>query len=309
MPETPDLAAILLAHAKVCLVPPLEAAALSPLLFSAWENARARWPTVKLAPELFVKHLAERLPGPVPHGSLELLFKPLFMEDLYLACACVHQVPVALETFEQHILRKLPGLLRNHERSAAEIDEICQETRVRLLVSTPSGPPKLIEYMGTGALLNWVKVIAVRIGQRLSKARKLPAKNEPTPESIFPPGQSLEIDVLKRYHHEDLRGAMQQAFSMLSDEDLYLFRLYYVKRLSMYEMEPLLKMSQPTISRRLKNAREKIQAETLRHLQARIGLPPHEFESFLKCLDSQFDVRISQLLGQTSAPRGTPENR
>jgi RNA polymerase sigma-70 factor (ECF subfamily) len=304
MPATPDLAATFLAHARVRLVPPEDAATLNRVLTHAWESARAPWPTVVLAPELFVRHLAERLPSEGPESPLEPLLQQVSLEDLYLACACLHDVPLAIETFEQHYLRKLPKLLRHRERSAAALDEICQQARVKILVSTPEGPPKLAEYKGKGTLLKWVQVIALRIATRLAAAQK------PTPEeevdkilgALPGPGDAPEMAVIKQHHHEDLRHAMREAFSSLSDDDRYLLRLYYVDRLSMYDLEPLLRISQPTISRRLKNAREKIYTETRRHVQARLGLSQQEFQSFMKLLDSQFDLRLSQLLGDSPAP-------
>jgi RNA polymerase sigma-70 factor len=311
MPETPDLAAMFLAHAKVRLVPPVEAATLNRLLVSTWERARTQWPTVKLAPELFVTHLAERLPNPGPEGSIEPLLKQLFLDDLYLACACLHDVPMALETFEQHVLRKLPKLLRHRERSAAALDDICQLARVKLLVSTPESPAKLAEYKGTGPLLNWVQVIALRISTKLASSQKpAPEQDVAAILSALPgPGDAPEMAVIRQHHHEELRHAVREAFASLSDDDRYLFRLDYVDRLSMYDLEPLLRVSQPTISRRLKNARDKVYTEIQRHLQARLGLTANDFKSFMKLLDSQFEVRISQILGEVPAPGQLPKSR
>jgi len=307
MPETPDLAATFLAHAKARLVPSPDAAALTRLLLQAWESAHARWPTVMLAPELFVRHLAERLPGPGPAASLEPLLEQLSLAELYLACACLHEVPLAVETFEQHYLKKLRKLLGHRKQSAATLDEICQLARVKILVATPESPPKIAEYGGQGALLAWVRIIAVRISIKLSAHQK-PAleQDADTVLSALPePGTAPDMDFIKQHHREDLRQAMREAFASLSSEDRYLLRLYFVDQLSMYDLVPLLRVSQPTISRRLKSAREKVYTETRRHLQARLGLSPTDFQSFMRLLDSQFEVRISQLLGETPAPEAS----
>jgi len=304
MPETPDLAAMFLAHVRFRLAPPSDAATLNDLLVRAWEGARARWPAVKLAPELFMQHLAERLPAEGAGSSLEALLAQLAVEELYLACACLHHVPLAPETFEQHYLRKLPRLLRNRERSAAALDEICQLTRVKLLVSTPEGPPKIGEYLGKGELMGWVRITAIRIAAKEQLRQKPTVDPE---EAIIKPllrgtGNDPELDRIKQLHQEDLRHAMREAFASLSDEDRYILRLHYVDRLSMYAMEPLLDRSQPTISRRLKEIRETIHKETRRHLQDRLKLPQNEFQSFIKLLDSQFELGLSQLLGEAPAP-------
>jgi RNA polymerase sigma-70 factor (ECF subfamily) len=305
------MAAMFLAHVEVRLSPPSDAATLNGLLARVWESARTRWPAVKLAPELFMRHLAERLPSPEPKSSLESLLAQLAVEELYLACACLHHVPLALETFEQHYLRKLPKLLRSRERSAADLDEICQVTRVKLLVSSSEGPPKIAEYKGNGALLSWVRVTAMRIAAKQTRKDK-PTVN-PDEEIIQPllsgTGNDPELDRIKQHHHEDLRHAMREAFASLSDADRYLLRLYYVDRISMYDLGPLLGISQPTVSRRLEQVREKIRKETQRHLEEHLKLSPRDFQSFIKLLDSQFDLRISQVLGGAAALVRPPASR
>ncbi|MBN1207307.1 MAG: sigma-70 family RNA polymerase sigma factor [Myxococcaceae bacterium] len=303
MPEPLDLAATFLSHVRGRLVPPSGATELNRALAQALEAARAWWPEVKLAPELFMRHLAERLPGPRPELSLEALLGQLRVEELYLACACLHQAPLAVKTFEQHYLRKLPRLLGQRERSAAAIDEICQLASVRILVATDEGPPRIAEYKGVGELLSWVRVIAARIAIRQRQGPEV-APEEPDPDLPDPLHISEDpgLRFIKQHHHEDLRHAFREAFSSLTDEDRYLLRLYYVDRLSMYKMEPLLRTSQPTISRRMTQIREKLGAEIRRHLQARLGVSAQDFQSFINLVDSQFDLHLSQMLGEAAAP-------
>jgi RNA polymerase sigma-70 factor len=303
MPEPLDLAATFLSHLQGRLVPSSGVAELNRMLTQALESARAKWPDVKLAPELFMAHLAERLPGPKPESSFEALLGQLRVDELYLACACLHQVPLAAETFEQHYLRKLPKLLRHRERSAAAIDEICQLASVKILVATEEGPPKIAEYKGIGDLLSWVRVIAVRIALR---QRQGPEVSPEEPDSDLPDPIHISEDpglrFIKQHHQEDLRHAFRQAFASLTDEDRYLLRLYYVDRLSMYKMEPLLRTSQPTISRRMGQIREKLGTEIRRHLQVSLGVSAKDFQSFINLVDSQFDLHLSQMLGEVAAP-------
>lgn len=310
MPEPLDLAATFLAHVRGRLVPPSGVAELSRLLNQALESARTRWPQVQLDPELFMTHLAQRLPGSTPERHLEALLGQLRMEELYLACACLHQVPMAAETFEQHYLRKLPRLLRHRERSASSIDEICQLASVKILVASEEGPPKIAEYKGVGDLQSWVRVIAVRIALRQRQGSEVAPEE---PDSDLPDPIQLSEDpglrFIKQHHQEDLRHAFREAFASLSDEDRYLLRLYYVDRLSMYKMEPLLRTSQPTISRRMSQIREKLGTEIRRHLHARLGVSAKDFQSFINLVDSQFDLHLSQMLGEAAATARTPPLR
>jgi RNA polymerase sigma-70 factor, ECF subfamily len=304
-----DLASAFLAHTRVRLVPPPDAAELEQLLTRAWEDARAKWPGVELGPEPFVKHLAERLPAKTPADPIGPLLESLALADLYLACACLQGVPSAMTAFEHHYLSKLRKQLARHGQSAALLDEICQLTRVKILVPTAEGPPKIADYTGEGSLLGWARAIASRISLRQREAEKPGTAEDPDEifEMLPEPGAAPDMDVIRQRHQKDLRQAMHEAFAKLSADDRHLLRLHYVDKLSTYKLMPLYRVSQPTLSRRLAAAREQVLEETRRLLQERLGLSPTEFMSFMKLIDSQFDVRISQLLGQAPARTGKPD--
>jgi RNA polymerase sigma-70 factor len=301
MEQVPRLAETFLAHTKVRFVPPAELTPLDEALARAWESSRAQWPTVELPAELFVKHLAQRVPEASPTTPIEPLLAQLSLSELYLACACLQQLPGALELFERHYFAKLPGLLRGPNQSEAMVEEICQLARVKILVSTPEGGPKIAEYTGRGSLLGWVRVTTVRIATKLRSAEK-PSPHQDDVDAVFhalpAPGMDPELELVKRRHHADFRQAMREAFSALPAEERHLLRLYFVDQLTTYEMGALFRVNQATISRKLKGARQTIYEQTRRHLQARLGLSTHGFESFLAVLDSQLDLSLSQLLGE-----------
>ncbi|WP_343213426.1 sigma-70 family RNA polymerase sigma factor [Archangium violaceum] len=295
----PGLAATFLAHAKVRFIPPEASAELDGLLLRAWETARERWPAVELPAEAFVTHLAERLPEASPDSPIEPLLAQLSLAELYLACACLRGAPAAIELFDRNYLAKLPGLLRGPKQPEAMIDDICQLARVKLLVPTPEGAPKIAEYTGRGALLSWVRVITVRIAIKLQAAQK-PAPDQdsdPELEQIPTPGGDAELELIKRRYQTDFRQAVREAFSELSADDRHLLRLYFVDQLSMYELASLFRVNQSTVSRWLKSARQEVYEETRRRLQERLGLSTRDFKSFLAVLDSQLELNISQLLG------------
>jgi RNA polymerase sigma-70 factor len=300
MEQVSGLAVTFLAHAKVRFVPPVESAALEGVLMHAWETARAQWPAVTLPAEPFVRHLAERLPEASPDSPIEPLLAQLSLAELYLACACLRGVPAAIELFERNYLAKLPGLLRGPKQPEAMIDDICQLARVKLLVSTPEGEPKIAEYTGRGALLSWVRVTAVRIAIKLQASEK--PSSEQDADTVFEvlpaPGVDAELDLIKRRYHTDFRQAVREAFADLSADERHLLRLYFVDQLSMYELASLFRVNQSTVSRWLKSARQEVYEETRRRLQERLGLSTRDFKSFLAVLDSQLELSISQLLGE-----------
>lgn len=300
------LAVTFRANAKARFAPSEEDAVLEGVLARAWEASRERWPTVALPAEPFVTHLAERLPPAATPAPLEERLAELSVAELYLACACLQGLPAAIQAFEEHYLSRLPALLRRPGQSDSMLEDTCQLVRMKLLVATPEGAPKLAEYLGRGSLLSWVRVTAVRT------ALKLRADERPGPcgdpdtvlEELRAPGHHPEAALLQQRHQADFREATRQAFSTLSADERHLLRLYFVDRLSMYEMAALFRVHEATISRRLKDVRRRVYKETQRHLQARLGLAPQDFSSFIRVLDSQLDLSISQLMDEEDAVPG-----
>ncbi|MDY7227613.1 sigma-70 family RNA polymerase sigma factor [Hyalangium rubrum] len=259
---------------------------------------------------MFVIHLAQRLPEASPDSPIAPLLEQLSLAELYLACACLHGVPAALENFDRHYLAKLPALLRGSKQPEVVIDDVCQLARVKILVATPEGPPKIVEYTGRGALMNWVRVSAVRIAIKLQAVEKpAPEHDADTVFAALPaPGVDAELDLIKRRHHADFRQAMREAFSALAADERHLLRLYFVDQLSMYELASLFRVNQSTVSRWLKSARQTVYEETRRHLRSRLGLSTRDFDSFLAVVNSQLELSLSQLLGEKDGVPPLPEH-
>ncbi|HEX8699752.1 MAG TPA: sigma-70 family RNA polymerase sigma factor [Myxococcaceae bacterium] len=307
--QVPPLAATFLAHAKVRLAF-VDAAALDHLLTQHWNSCQAQWPTVQVPAESFVKHLAERLPDVAPESPLEPLLQELSLGELYLACGCLQGSRAAIELFDRHYLAKLPAQLRNPNQSDALIEDVCQQVRMKLLLTTPESTPKIGDYRGKGRLMTWVRVTASRMAIKLQTGDKLAPPDDP--DKLFGSMPSGELDgelaLIKRRYQKEFREATLQAFSTLSDEMRHLLRLYFVDRLSSYEIASLFRVDQATISRRLKKAREHVYDETRNKLQAQLGLSPQDFKSFLAVVNSQLNLSISQLLGEEDgAPRAPPD--
>lgn len=296
------LVATLLAHTQARLVPPTEAeaAALEALLVRAWEDGRARWPGVALPAGRFVTHLAQRLSEAGPGGPIPALLEDLSLEELYLACACLEGMASAHEAFERSYLAQLPAKLRGLRQPEALVDDVCQLTRVKLLVATPESAPKIGKYTGKGALLSWVVVTAVRIANKLRESGKPMPEEDPEELIKMLPGQGVdpELDTMKRRHQADFLQALHEAAVTLSAHERHLLRLHFADKLSTYELASLFRVNQSTVSRWLKSARQQVYEETLRRLKERLGLSTLGIKSFLGLVDSQLDLRISQLLDE-----------
>jgi RNA polymerase sigma-70 factor (ECF subfamily) len=277
---------------------PNDAMEFEPVLRRAWQTGARRWPQVDLPADVFNRHLLQLLPDDSDEGPFEPQIQPLDVEGLYLVCACVNQVPGALEMLERDYLAKLPALLGYLRLSDAVLDEVCQKVRTHLLVRTPEAGLRLAQYTGHGALLMWLRVIAVRmalqqvVASRETSDEKALAALEAVPAS----GMDAELELIKRRYRHEFRQAVGEAFASLSSEQRYLLRLHFIDRLPTTRIGPLLGKDQSTISRRLKEAREEVYEDTKRRLQERLRLSSQEFESLMDAIKSRFEMSMSQLL-------------
>jgi RNA polymerase sigma-70 factor (ECF subfamily) len=275
---------------------PLEDAIdLGDLPHRAWTEGRRRWPQVELPEHVFVSHVARLLPEASKRELLAPAQERLDLEGLYLACACVQGVPKAIQALEDHYLAKLPGSLAYLKLSSTSVDDICQMVREHLLVGTPESGPKLAGYTGRGSLLTWMRVTATRMARRMD-ASDLETPDEDVIAALSAPGTNVELELNTRHYRHEFRHSLREAFAALSNEQRNLLRLHFIDRLPTTQIGPLFGKDQSTISRWLKDARQKVYEETKQRLRERLGLSSQQFESHTNALKSHFDMSLSQLL-------------
>lgn len=312
MQEDFELAPIFLRHVQTSVILAGGMEQLEHLLRQAWDLGSAQWPEMPLPKETFVRHLTTRLlPSPEdPTVSVQEFLEQLVCGDFYLACACAHEIPGAIEAFEQHYLIKLPMMLAHLRQSAAQVEDICQLVRTKLLVRTSEALPKIAEYSGRGGLLGWLRITAVRTALSLMRTIKEKVDDTATACAALPsPGTDPELDLIKRNYHHEFRQAVSAAFATLSSEERHLLQLSVADQLTTGEIGLLLGVNQATISRRLKGIRQRIYEETKRLLRQDLGLSSGEFESLLRVVDSELDISISQILGpHEGEPQSVPSS-
>jgi RNA polymerase sigma-70 factor (ECF subfamily) len=303
MMNPPDLAAIFLefAHRRADM-PPMHTD-LENLLQQAFAKGRSRWPRLDVAAAVFVSYLAQRLPAVRPEVPLEQALAETCLDDLYLACACVHRVPEAVPTLEQYCI---PRLRRALQRYAPVLDDVLQDLRVHLLVGTTEAGPRLPTYRGEAGLLQWLYPIAMRMAQR--RANVVPTHHvDNVLEALVAqpaPGPDAELDLLRSRFQRDFKQALRETLDALSPQERNLLRLYYLNQRTTTELGRMYDMNQSTASRWLKEVRETVYAETKRRLKERLQLSSQEFESLLNIVRSQLDMSLSQLFGEEGGGGG-----
>lgn len=268
-------------------------------------RCRAVLPTVALAPSVFVPHLARCLAGQTGragHAGLLTALADLHGEDLYLACACAHGLPEALQVFERGPIAQVPRWLAGH-CTAAELpalaDEVTQRLRQRLLVGTPDHPPRITRYGGRAPLATFVYTTCRRLLTDLVRTEAREPTSPVDPLAIDRLGGALDPDLLwmKHQYREPVEDAFRDAVAALPEDQRKLLRLRGVLGLSIDQLGPHFGRARSTMDRRVRDLYQTLLSETRRLLHERLGLPPSQVSSLTRLLASQIDVSLGTLLG------------
>lgn len=262
---------------------------LAQLLHTLWVRATEAWPTVKLAPEPFMRHLATR--------TTPATLATTRVEDLYLAYACLEGQAAALAVFDQHVISKLDRALESLDSSRAFIDEVRQRVRERLLVRSPQSRPRLEEYAGQGTLVGWARTVAVRLALNLKRdtAKERPHDDEALAKLPLT-GANLELDYIRSQHRADFSAAFREALESLSAKDRNVLRLSYVDRLSIDQIGSIYGAHRATAARWLNAARDQLVQQTRERLAQRLRLTHSDVNSLLGALQSNLEISLNRFL-------------
>src|SRR5690606_39222617 len=114
------------------------------------EEAQRRWPTIEVPVGAFAAHARER--GHTAPSTLEAN-----AADFFLAFACGQSLPQALQLLEQQYLPRAREALLRRGMPHAQVDEVLQNLRERLLVARDGARPRIADYDGRGPLTAWLR--------------------------------------------------------------------------------------------------------------------------------------------------------
>jgi RNA polymerase sigma-70 factor (ECF subfamily) len=258
-------------------------------------TGRAAWPTIRLDPATFIGHLANLFPSKA-RSVAELGRLPI--ADLYLACACAHGDPTAIALFERRCIAllpaMLPGALRQAFRVGGTLDDVMQAVREKLLLAQPGSHPKIAEYAGTGDLVSWVRVVAVRTALNTIRGRR-PRELDLDDRMVFEIGTSevdAELRRLKGRFRADFADAFRGALSTLPARERNVLRQHYIDGLSMDRIAGVYRVHRITVVRWIQQARATLERETRARLAARLRLSRAEVDSVLRLIRSDLDVSL-----------------
>jgi RNA polymerase sigma-70 factor (ECF subfamily) len=254
-----------------------------------FEEGQAAWPRLALPREDFERYLAEHAlaPAEVPAA---------IAADLFVACACANRVKGAAEAFMKRYDRDIRIAVARIDRSPSFYDEVTQSLSESLLVGTDR--PRIAQYAGRGPLGAWVAMSARRLAGRLAHGGHTasPLDEETMALEALGPESDPSLFYLKKRYGQEVRQALIDAFAALAAQDKMMMRLFLVEKMTMEAIGRVLELSQPTISRRLRDVRIQVTATAKRHLHERLGASAEEIESLIRLVQSQVEIRFSRIL-------------
>lgn len=265
---------------------------LSPTL----AELRDRWPQIQLSDEAFADHLGRCLAeGADPIAALA----ELRADDLYLACACGHGDAHAIEVLTERCRPTFARVFANPSAQGVDAEDLQQVLLSRLLLGSPLGAPKILDYTGRGRLTTWIKVAATRL--RIDSERRRSDKGSSLDDSsLHRIEQSMcadmELSLLKQHYQATFKEAFQQSLRELQPEQRNLLRLTLVEGLSATGIARLRGVHRATAKRWLVQVRAQLLEDTERNLARRLGLNPEQLDTILGMVRSGLEVSMQRYL-------------
>lgn len=258
-------------------------------LEQAWERARARHPSVALDRDVFVQYLAahEGTAGALASASDDGL------AELYLVAALHHRVARAPEAFEAQYLARLPSSLAKLRLSDADLDEVKQRVRLKLLVAGTSTQTLGVEcYAGRGRLGGLVHVTATREAVSLRRADR-PSAAESSADVAADLDPAAEL--LRGHAREAFHRAFAAAVRELPARDRTLLRMHLLRGVTLESLATMYGVHRATVVRWLAAAREQVLSRTRALLRDDLGLSARELDSLMDAAQSRVDLTLERL--------------
>jgi RNA polymerase sigma-70 factor, ECF subfamily len=275
-----------------------ETAALAAALRAALEEARARWPALRVEPSTFTAFAASRVAEELRLGrTLEQALGELAFADLFLACACEAAVPGAAAAFQAECYPQIAGVLRRFDLGPDLVEDVQQQVYAKLFVATVPGAGRIGRYGGRGSLAAWVRVVAVREAQNLLRGagRTAAVGDEALAEILVADDDPLEALANAR-HRELLRRAFRGAFAALEPRERNLLRYRALEGLSVKKLAEMHRVHRMTVTRWLGDIRHRMLRDMRRILEGELDLATEEAASLLRVFEQSAAPSLTSLL-------------
>jgi RNA polymerase sigma-70 factor (ECF subfamily) len=255
--------------------------------------AREAWPNLAAFDErMFVAFVAERIRDA---ARLKQVLEGSGWSDLYLTFACVRRDKEATSTLERTLRPKLRAALRRLRLDDAAMDDIEQAVFERLLVQK-DGAPRNAEFDGSGNLVGWMRVVAIREGLQLARRYR---REVPFVEALASaPGarDDPEHAYMKAHYRKEYEQAFRAAAESLRPAQRLILRQHFVQKLTADELATVYSIHRASAARRVAQARDELLANTRRELLVRLRISSEDMERILGLIQSRLDFSLRDVL-------------
>lgn len=263
------------------------------ILTDACARGRAGNQGISLSEPAFVRDLARIA---ARDGLTAAALAQLAIEDLYLACACRLRAPRAAMLLDLRHRAGIRKSIARVARSSDDVAEIEQQLIVNLLVGSPPAAPILEAYGGQAPLERWLHVVAHRSALTWQRKRQCETRvfEKAARQALLSAETPAEVRFLKARYHRDFAEALTEALQVLDERDHLILRWHFVDAVTVDRIGKMFGVTQPTASRWLAAAREKLLANVKARLRNRLGESSGEIASLAGLVASRLDSLLSE---------------
>jgi RNA polymerase sigma-70 factor len=237
--------------------------------------------------------LLKNLPKKWPEISLS--------DDLYLAWACLHNLPGAIESFQQKLEPIIYKTLIRMKKSHNSLPDIIQLVYTKLFTFRDGKAPAIVQFCGLGKLANWIKLLAMHLAIDLQrKNNKEFAAEDDTLDLLNVSLTDPEVDYLKKTYCLEFKQAFQTAFETLSARERNLLRHKLLDQLSFERIGAIYHVDKSTVSRWMARIKNRLHSKTKKLLLERLQVSKDELENILRLIQSRLSVSWYRILNQKS---------
>jgi RNA polymerase sigma-70 factor (ECF subfamily) len=257
----------------------------------AYRAGRHAFPLIDLPLAIFAEFAEARVEHATIWGGDEQR-----AADLYLAAACLAQIPAAIAEFLERFGARIPQYIARVARDRETVSEVRQIIATRCLVAEPDRPAALNSYSGAGSLEGWVRATAVREALALSKRAEQHHDGYEAALEAQMAWADHEISMIKKVYSAPVSAAFATACRQLPSDQRALLRLHFAQGVTTAQLATMYGVSRATLVRRLTEAREALVALVKNNLRSSMGIEERDFLSVMKLVNSQLDLRLSLVL-------------
>jgi RNA polymerase sigma-70 factor, ECF subfamily len=255
---------------------------------AAWQEGQRAWPGIALPLGTFAEHLAALGVAPAALASLAA--------DLYIAAACARGDQQAIVRFDAQYLATIERHVRRVQLSPELVAELRQRLRLLILL----GPePGIGQYRGGGALVAWVRIIAVRTALDLARHERLSAQaiDDQAIDRLIAPELGPDAQAMKGRYRDRMQAALRDVLSAMGDRDKTLLRLHFLDGASVEAIGRIYGVHRATAARWLVALRKQILQRVREVLVLPAGATSSELRSLVRLLEGEIELSLPRLLG------------